>query len=160
VFSSTRGKRLDLYLKAVGGTTSEQLLFESNEIKAASDWSPDGRFVLYSAAATTGDFDIWAIPVGGDRRPFPVVQTKSNDRLGQFSPTDGKWFAFESNESNRYEVYVQPFPADGRSGAKVPVTTKGGAQARWRHDGKALFYIALDVAAQLTLLLNRSRKRP
>jgi serine/threonine protein kinase len=143
VFSSTRGKKLDLYLKAVGGTAAEQLLFESPEIKAASDWSPDGRFVLYSASAATGDFDIWAIPVHGDRRPFPVVQAKSNDRLGQFSK-DGKWIAFESNESGRYEVYVQPFPADGRSGSKVPVTTKGGAQARWKQDGKALYYIALD----------------
>jgi len=68
------------------------------------------------------------------------VQTDFDERDGQFSP-DGKWIAFESNESGRYEVYLQPFPGPG---ARVPVSAGGGAQVRWRRDGRELFYIALD----------------
>ena len=89
-------------------------------------------------------FDIWALPIDGDRKPFPVIQTKSNERLAQFSP-DGKWIAYESDESGRYETYVQPWSGSGgNAGGKVPISTAGGAQVLWRHDGKALFYIALD----------------
>ena len=63
-----------------------------------------------------------------------------DERDGQFSP-DGKWIAYQSNESGRFEVYVQPFPGPG---GRSTVSTGGGAQVRWRHDGKELFYIALD----------------
>jgi Tol biopolymer transport system component len=59
---------------------------------------------------------------------------------GQFSP-DGKWIAFQSNESGRFEIYVQPFPG---SGPRVLISSDGGVQARWRHDGKELFYLAPD----------------
>jgi len=76
----------------------------------------------------------------GDRKPFPVVQTEFDERDGQFSP-DGKWVAYSSNESNRFEIYVQPFPGPG---TRIQVSVNGGAQVRWRADGKELFYIALD----------------
>ena len=76
----------------------------------------------------------------GDRKPFPVVQTNFDERDGQFSP-DGKWIAYQSNESGRFEIYVQPFPGPG---GKLQISTNGGAQVRWRRDGKELFYIALD----------------
>ena len=68
------------------------------------------------------------------------MQTNFDERDGQFSP-DGKWIAYQSNESGRFEIYVQPFPGPG---GKVQVSTNGGAQVRWRRDGKELFYIALD----------------
>ena len=80
------------------------------------------------------------MPLDGDRKPFPVVQTNFDERDAQFSP-DGKWIAYQSNESGRFEIYVQPFPGPG---AQVLISTNGGAQARWRRDGKELFYIALD----------------
>ena len=70
-----------------------------------------------------------------------VANSRSN---AQFSP-GGKWIAYESDESGRYEIYLQPFASsDGNTGGKVPVSNKGGGQVRWQHDGKALFYIALD----------------
>jgi roadblock/LC7 domain-containing protein len=135
---------LDLYLKSANGTGNEQLLLATPEIKAASDWSRDGRFLLYLSAAPKSGFDIWALPLNGDRKPFPIVQTKANERLAQFSP-DGKWIAYESDESGRYEIYIQPFSAlDGKAGGKVPVSDKGGGQVRWQRDGKAVFYIALN----------------
>ena len=76
----------------------------------------------------------------GDRKPLLLVQTNFDERDAQFSP-DGKWIAYESDESGRFEIYVQPFPGPG---AKLPVSTNGGAQVRWSHDGKELFFIGLD----------------
>jgi Tol biopolymer transport system component len=76
----------------------------------------------------------------GDRKPFPIVQTNFDERDAQFSP-DGKWVAYQSNESGRFEIYIQPLAA---TSGKVQVSTNGGAQVRWRHDGKELFYVALD----------------
>jgi Tol biopolymer transport system component len=76
----------------------------------------------------------------GNRKPFPVIETSFDERDGQFSP-DGRWVAYESNESGRFEIYVQPFPGPG---GKWQMSTNGGAQVRWRRDGKELFYIGLD----------------
>jgi dipeptidyl aminopeptidase/acylaminoacyl peptidase len=129
----------DLYVKpAIGG--SEDLRLGSGQDKHPMDWSPDGRFLLYRANDEKGGYDLWALPMEGDRKPFPVVHTSFNETGAQFSP-DGKWIAYESNESGRFEVYVQPFPGPG---GQVPLSTTGGAQIRWRRDGKELFYIALD----------------
>jgi Tol biopolymer transport system component len=144
VFSSTRKGGLNLYSKPASGTGNDELLLETPQIKTASSWSPDGRFLLYMSADPVTGFDIWALPMDGDRKPFPVIQSKANERLGQFSP-DGKWIAYESDESGRYEVYIQPWSgSSGKGGGKVPISPTGGTQMRWRHDGKALFYIALD----------------
>jgi Tol biopolymer transport system component len=76
----------------------------------------------------------------GERKPFVVVQTSDDERDGQFSP-DGKWIAYQSNELGRFEIYAQPFPGPG---IKKLISTSGGTQVRWRHDGHELFYIALD----------------
>jgi Tol biopolymer transport system component len=144
VFSSTRKGGLDLYLRPASGTRDDELLLATPQIKAASSWSPDGRVLLYLSADPKTGFDIWALPVDGDRKPFPVVQTKSNERLARFSP-DGKWIAYESDESGRYEIYVQLWSGSSApAGGKVPISTTGGAQPQWRHDGRALFYIAPD----------------
>jgi hypothetical protein len=104
------------------------------------DWSRDGRFLLYRIADPKTGFDLWAVPMFGDRKPFPVVQTEFEEREAQFSP-DGKWIAYQSNESGRFEVYVQPFPGPG---PKSALSTQGGGQVRWRRDGRELFYLALD----------------
>ncbi len=83
--------------------------------------------------------DIWALSLT-DRKPFPLVQTEFEERGAKFSP-DGRWIAYQSNESGQFEIYVQPFPGPG---AKTRISTAGGAQVRWRQDGKELFYMALD----------------
>jgi Tol biopolymer transport system component len=104
-----------------------------------TDWSSDGRFVLCTYDIDSGR-DVWAVPIEQDRRPFPVVNTAADEENAQFSP-DGQWIAYESDESGRFEIYVQPFPGPG---TRLQVSNNGGAQVRWRRDGKELFYIALD----------------
>jgi Tol biopolymer transport system component len=142
VYSSrTAGKPgFDLYEKSVNSTAPGTLLLKVDTVAVATDWSPDGRVLLYRRFDPKNSTDIWALPTEGDRHPFPVVQTAFDERDAQFSP-DGKWIAYQSNESGRFEVYVQPFPGPG---GKTQVSIEGGAQPRWQRDGRELFYIALD----------------
>jgi len=141
VFRSSRiGGVNQLFQKTATDASPEQLLLETPLPKYPTDWSPDGRFLLYHSTDPKMANDIWAMPLDGDRKPFPVVQTAFDERDAQFSP-DGKWIAYQSNETGRYEIVVQPFPGPG---ARTPLSAMGGAQVRWRPDGKELFYIALD----------------
>jgi len=128
-------KRLD------ASAPDEVLPLQGAGPKIVCDWSPDGRFILYKQFDDqSGTMDLWAVPLEGDRTPIPVARTPFDDRDGQFSP-DGKWIAYDSDESGRPAIYVQPFPG---AGAKRPVSTAGGSQPRWRADGQELFYIAPD----------------
>jgi hypothetical protein len=104
------------------------------------DWSPDGRFLLYQKSAN--EPDLWVLPMTGeDRKPRPYLQTEFVELDGRFSP-DGRFVAYSSNESGRFEVYVRPFP-DAQKG-KWMVSKGGGSQPRWRRDGKELFYVSPD----------------
>jgi eukaryotic-like serine/threonine-protein kinase len=140
--SNRRGpSEFALYMKSVDGTGTDELLnAEGLGTTAPNDWSPDGRFILYVIGGFKGGRDIMALPLEGDRKPVPVVATPFNETSGQFSP-DGQWIAFQSNESGRPEIYVQPFR---RPGQKVRISTEGGIQVRWRGDGRELFYLAPD----------------
>ena len=142
VFNSTRKGRLDLYQKAADGSGSEELLVESDVDKYPNSWSRDGRFVLYSTAfdVPKTKTDLWVLPLSGDRKPFPFLQTEFNESRGHFSP-DGSWIAYQSDESGRDEVYVASFPGPG---GKRQISTAGGTFPRWRSDGKEIFYLAPD----------------
>ena len=141
VFSSNRTGVHLLYQKSVTGAAgSEDVLLSTTQHVIANDWSLDGRFLLYQSASQKTGTDLWALPMNGDRKPFPVVQSNFNEEQAQFSP-DGKWVAYQSNETGRFEIYVQPFP--GVEGKSL-ISTNGGGQVRWRRDGKELFYVALD----------------
>ena len=83
---------------------------------------------------------MWVLPVSGDKKPFPFLKTPFEEREGQFSP-DGKWIAYQSNESGRFEIDVQPFPGPG---GKFRISSNGGGQPRWNKNGKEIFYLSLD----------------
>jgi len=140
VFSSNRTGVHNLYEKSatVGGT--ETLLLSTTQMKYATDWSRDERFVLFNSQDSNRGIDIWALPLAPGGKAFPIVQTNFDEQNAQFSP-EGKWIAYQSDESGRAEIYVQPFPGPG---TPRPVSTNGGSQVRWRRDGKELFYVALD----------------
>jgi len=105
-----------------------------------TDWSRDGKFVVYMQFAGTRGNDLLLLPMEGDRKPIPYLQTPFNEADAQFSP-DGKWMAYSSNESGSPQVYVQPIPT---TGAKWQISAAGGDQPRWRRDGKELFYISTE----------------
>ena len=111
---------------------------ESGGGQILTDWSSDGNYLMFKAAdAETGANDLWVMPLKGDRKPFAVASGSFDERDGQFSP-NGRWIAFESDESGTPEIYVQPFQRPGR---RIPVSTGGGTQVRWRADGRELFYV-------------------
>ncbi len=154
VFNGTRGGVLGLFIKRLDGIGEDELLIARDSGSpgvrstprewgtfTACDWSPDGRFVLIRAIdLVSGAYDLWALPMQKDLPPVPVVRTPYDERDGQFSP-DGTTIAYQSNESGRAEIYLQPFPGPG---SKVRVSNNGGMQVRWRRDGKELLYIAPD----------------
>jgi Tol biopolymer transport system component len=141
VFESRQKGPFNLYMKTVGGVGQDQQLVNSATNQWPLDWSRDGRFLLYfNQNAQTGG-DIEALPMtGNDRNPIPVARTPFEERIGVFSP-DSRWVAYDTNESGRFEIVVQPFPNPTR---KWPVSTGGGVQPRWSQDGKELFFIAPD----------------
>jgi Tol biopolymer transport system component len=133
---------LDLYQKLSTGEGSEELLLASDVRKLPESWSPDGRFLIYAKQAATRSTsnpnpDLWALPLFGDRKPFPIIESPFFDAGSQFSP-DGRWLAYNSNESGPSEVYVVPFPGPG---GRVRISTAGGDNARWRRDGKEIFFL-------------------
>jgi eukaryotic-like serine/threonine-protein kinase len=141
VFRSNRNGVYDLFEKPATGAGDEQRLFASADDKIPSDWSADGRVLLFVNYVRNIP-DLWALPITSPSvgTPFPVAQTRFAEDQGQFSP-DGGWIAYRSNESGRDEIYVQAFPGPGD---KVRASAEGGSQPRWRRDGKELFYIAPD----------------
>jgi len=145
IFTSNRkGLVYDLYVGSVSKPGGEELLLASSENKIATDWSADGKFVLYRNLSPDSGYDLWALPLDKDGKkngePVLVARTPGDERDGQFSP-DGNAVAYQSNQSGSFEIYVQPFPGPGPT---YQVSRGGGSQVRWNPNGRELFYIAPD----------------
>ena len=138
-FESIESGSVKLSVRPSTGGGIEEVLFESPEPKIPCDWSPDGRFLLYYVPDPKTGTDLWVLPLG-TRAPFVFLKTEQNENWGQFSP-DGRWVAYQSTDTGRYEIYVRPFPA---AGGQFPISTAGGVYPRWSRDGKELYYIAPD----------------
>ncbi len=138
IWVSAREGRARLYQKAANGTGQDEPLF--NVSGFPTDWSRDGRFIIYYQTDPKTKNDVWVLPLDGEQKPFPFLQTEAYEGGAQLSP-DGRWLAYVSDESGRFEVYVQRFPAGG---GQRQVSTGGGAGPHWRRDGKELFYYAND----------------
>jgi len=136
VFSALSGGVANLVVKEASGTTEAEMLLESKEDKFASDWTRDGTYILYSSRSAETNWDVWALPLGGDRKPVPIVRTRFSDLFGTVSP-DGKYLAYFSNASGQMEVYVQEFP---EARQRYQVSTDGGTEPFWRADGRELYY--------------------
>jgi Tol biopolymer transport system component len=107
------------------------------------DWSPDGKYLLCDIQGRDETSnEIVALSLDGERKLTPLVDTQYEERAGQFSP-DGRWIAYQTDASGRFEVFAQPFL---EAGERVQVSTAGGTQSRWSRDGKELYYIAADRA--------------
>jgi len=134
----------NLFVQQVDSASPPERLTTSRDTQLPVDWSLDGKYLLFSANSneptSKNRFDLWILPMSGDRKPFPFLETPFRERRSQFSP-DGKWIAYESDESGHDEVYVESFP---NRGAKWQVSSNGGDYIRWRRDGKEIFYVAPD----------------
>jgi serine/threonine protein kinase/Tol biopolymer transport system component len=138
VFASNRdGNVFNLYKKGSGGTTNDELLLKTPNNKTPVGWSADGKYILYDETDPKTKGDLWVLPLTGDRKPTKMIGSSFNEVSGSLSP-DGRWIAYNSDETGQGETYVQTFPPSTR---KWKVSTMGGARSiGWRHDSKALFY--------------------
>ncbi len=124
----------DIFWKAAGGAGAEEPFFEDTGDKSPEDWSADGKLILFNLRSQ----EIDAIPVGGDRKPYPVLKADFRQDHGRLSP-DGRWIAYVSRESGRDEVFVQNFPP---AGGKWQISNTGGTEPSWRGDGRELYFVS------------------
>ena len=147
VFSSTRDGAPSLFQKLASGVKNEEPLLNVQQALKPTSWSRDGRFLLYTAQGNAKS-DLWILPMEGSKRePLLFQGTEFNESAAQFSP-DGRWIAYQSDESGRDEVYVREFSlgSDGKpeATAKHQVSNGGGIGPYWTGDGRELIYEALD----------------
>ncbi len=139
-FLSLRAGNPDIYLRRADGGGEEQAVAVTSQGEWPSDWSRDGKYLLYDQSDPETGRDLWYLERAEDGsgwQPQPFLQEPANQTAPKFSP-NGRYVAYVADESGRPEVYVQPFPAGGR---KVTVSNSGGSQVRWSRDGKELFYV-------------------
>ena len=141
-FQSRRGGVGGIYWKwADGSGASEPLVLTGKvgETITPSSWSPDGNTLVFqrlSSAQAGIRSDLWIATREGDREPLPLVATGALEGGAAISP-DGRWLAYKSNESGRYEIYVQPFPEGGE---RHQISTDGALPPVWSKDGQTVFY--------------------
>jgi Tol biopolymer transport system component len=139
IFATLREGRPNLFRLALDAPGSERPVIRSPAVKLATDWSNDGRFLVFGLLdpKTNWDVMVMSLPEGA---PSPFAATAADESNGRLSP-DGRWMAYLSNESGAREVFVQPFPA---TGVKWQVSRGGGSQVQWRRDGREIYYVTPD----------------
>jgi len=141
-FASYRSGGSSIFQRAIGGGAQDELLAKFPGFAGPTDWSRDGRYLIVEVVRRPNE--IWVLPISedksGEHKPFPFLQSSFNERRGRLSP-NGQFLAYESNESSRYEVYVQTFPA---LGGEWQISTGGGFAPVWSRDGRELFFISAD----------------
>jgi Tol biopolymer transport system component len=139
-------KSLTLFRKDSNGSGSEQRIAQSPNIQIPSDWSRDGRFILYDQ--TTRQRDLWILPVtpdgtpAADAQPKLYLRTPYNEWRGRFSPeASPHWVAYQADESGRNEIYIQSFPEPH---GPTRISIGGGQYPAWNPNGRELFYVSPD----------------
>jgi Tol biopolymer transport system component len=147
VFGSSRGGGTvpnKIFQKLANGGGAEDLVYalEPQDALYTEDWSRDGQNVVFERTLVrTLTFDIWRLPLSGDKKPVVYLSSPFNKIQAKVSP-DGHWLAYSTNESGTYQLVVQTFPDP--SGGKWQITANGGVEPRWRRDGRELYYLGLD----------------
>jgi Tol biopolymer transport system component len=138
IYRSDRHGPPDIYELAINVPGSERPLLELPGVQQPEDVSADGQRLAFLQEIATTVWNIWLLPLGPDRKPRPWLSTRFSQTSPRFSP-DGRWIAYESDETGDPEIYVAL--TDG-AGEKRRISPAGGRRPRWRHDGKELYYIA------------------
>jgi Tol biopolymer transport system component len=142
IFTSERGGAglRNLWWQTADGTGAAERLTTSGQVQRPTSVARDGSAILFQEQHGTS-IDLMRLPLYGDRRPVPLLRTAFVNENAMISP-DGRWLAYESNESGRVEIYVRPYP--DTAGAQWPVSTTGGTRPLWARNGQELFFMAAD----------------
>jgi hypothetical protein len=135
----TRGDGWDLYRTPSNGSGTPELLFARPAGFENVDWSRDGRWLVLQGRGMNDSRDVFAVQLGVDTAPRPIIATGFQEQNPALSP-DGRWLAYQSNESGRYEVYVRPFP-NVEGGKWLISRAEGTRSPAWSMDGRELYYI-------------------
>jgi serine/threonine protein kinase len=140
-YNSNHAGPQNIYRKLANGAGEPEQLLESSALfKNLTQWTNDGRYLVFHQPDAATGWDVWLLPTTGDRKPVPFLRSRFNEFAGLVSP-DGHWMAYCSDESGRQEVYVQSFPTPGN---KYQVSTAGAAFGFWSKDGKEMGLSGLD----------------
>ncbi len=160
VYTSGKSGQYNLFWKSVDGSGPSEPLTHSGNSQRATSVSPDGRFVLFNDLDPVSLVDVWLLGLDGERKAAPLLKTAASEQGAAFSP-DGKWVSYVSDETGRFEVYLQPYPGPGE---KKQISTEGGAGASWNPNGREIFYIAgeqmMSVAFEAGHRLRIGKPRP
>jgi hypothetical protein len=144
MFRSNRNGIVEFFEKSTAGGGEDRLVLPGAEMPSLNliptDWSPDGRNIVFSAPVSGSANDLWLWPVQEHGKPVKLIASPGNQMHANFSPAGGL-VAYTSNETGRFEVYVETVP---RSDRKWPVSTNGGYEPRWRADGREIYYLSED----------------
>jgi Tol biopolymer transport system component len=149
---------LNIFWQSADGSGQPERLATNENTSIPRSFSPDGQLLTYASVNPTTGYDIWVLRIS-DRQAKPFLITPSNESVPSFSP-DGHWLAYISDESGRYEVYVQPYPGPG---AKYQISNEGGTEPVWNPNGKELFYrsgekmMAVDVSSQPNFSVGKAK---
>ena len=148
-YNSQRTKGLDVYGKDIGSKLENLLAIDEGRGQWPVSWSPDGRNLLVVTNAEDTGNDIWVLPLGRNSKPYPFLSTRAQENWAAFSP-NGKWVAFSfAEQGEETELFVTTFPKAGR---RYLVSARGGFQARWRRDGRELFFLATNGTLTTSLM--------
>src|ERR1035437_5129948 len=137
-----QGDAYDLFVRAAQVGSKAELLLKSPDRKFPTDWSHDGKYIAYMMDGVGTRLDLWGFSVG-DRRVAPILDTVYAEGFATISP-DGKWLAYQSDQSGRNEVYVQAFDGLNNGTRRRWTVSKGGGLPRWRSDSGELFFMTTD----------------
>jgi eukaryotic-like serine/threonine-protein kinase len=136
IYSVSSGTGYKLMRRAADGSGAEEMLFSSNDVMYPMTCSPDGQLVVFVRNKGSGGLDLWVLELAGEHQARPLIESSFSTGQAQISP-DGRWLAYVSGESGRWQVFIQPFPG---LGGKWQISTTEGVEPRWSRDGRRLFY--------------------
>jgi tricorn protease-like protein len=138
LYSSDRLGSINFFVRNLNGGSSDEVVYRSNAPLGPTplDWSRDGRHVLFQVSNPQSGPDLWALPLFGDRKAFPYLNSRFTEAQAKFSP-DGKWVAYVCDESGLPEIYVQSFP---KPDERRQISTGTGVAPFWSRDGKEIVY--------------------
>jgi len=140
VYTSSQPGQYNLFKKGVDRGGAPARLTTSAHAQLATSWAPDGRALLFNDVDPQTKIDVWVLSLNGAQAPSPLLNTPARELSASFSP-DGEWIAFQSDESGRFEIYVQSFP---QARERRQVSNDGGIQPFWNKNGRELMYLSDD----------------